>query len=240
MLRTTATRVEEQWAPRERAASLSRLARRFGAAGSMLVAVSLLVACASDGKTQSAANDPADKPADPEASASEAGRVKIPAAVVSQLDAWVAKDAMLLGEVVEIDATRVPFGDGQIGIEASRETDEQGRRLVERTESTDTGSRVVTVTLVNRSGMKTVQTLFPKVRLGGARTFVATDRLVLRYVPSPGADRPIVFTAVASGKARLLESDPDRKVLGSTVKVGAEVVRGPEGYRFVPMEESRP
>lgn len=164
----------------------------------------------------------------------------IPATVIAELDAWSERDATLLAKVIEIDATRVPFAEGRIGIEASRETDEQGQRLVERTEETDQATRTVTVTLVNRSGMKTVPSLLPTVRLAGARTFIATDRLVLRYVPSPGADRPIVFSALATGNARLLEHEPERKVTGSVIRVAAEVLQGADGWRFRPLEDVRP
>jgi hypothetical protein len=203
----------------------------------------VLLLCAAAG---CASDDPAREPDRPppraadEAPASGAERISIPAPVMAQLDAWTAKDATLIGEVVEVDATRIPFSEGQIAVEASRETDGSGKRLIERTETTDPATRIVTLTLVNRSGMKTVRSLLPGVRVGGARLFLATDRLVLRYVPGQGAARPVSLTAIARGNARLLEGEPSRKVAGSSIRVGAEIVRGAAGYEFRPLEERQP
>lgn len=191
-------------------------------------AAGLLAACGSGGAGQGGGTR------------ADGGRVSIPAEVTAQLDAWIAREATLIGDVVEVEATSVPFA-GAIAIEVSREVDAQGRRIVERTETTDPATNVRTITLVNRSGFQTAIDALPRARLGTGRQFLATDRLVLRYVPPPGMDRPVSITAVASGRARLVEQETTaRTVRAPAIAIRADVVQGPRGYEFRSSEEKRP
>lgn len=159
------------------------------------------------------------------------GRVAISPLVTSQIEAWIAEETALIGDVIEIDATRVPFAS-QVATESTPETDRAGKRLVDRDEVVDPATGVVTVTLTNRSGFRTTIETLPRLRLGGARQFIARDRMVLRYVPATGTDRPVFFTATAKGDARLIGSVPPKRVTGEIVTVRAEVVEGAGGYEF--------
>lgn len=165
------------------------------------------------------------------------GQVSIRSSTVAELDAWLAQEATLIGDVVEISATRVPFASN-VSVQASTETDGNGRRIVERTDATDPATGAVTITLVNHSGVKTNPKLLPRVQMGG-RQFIATDRLVLRYVPVPGTDHPVTLTAVARGRVSLLESSPVRKVKGTEIVLRADVAKGGADYEFRPAEEVR-
>ena len=171
--------------------------------------------------------------------ADDADRVVIPPEVMSQLEAWMAREVTLIADVIEIDATRLPFAS-QIATEATRETDSEGRRLVERKETIDFATRIATLTLTNRSGFKTTIETMPRIRLGGGRQFIATDHLVVRYVPIEGSSHPVSLTVVAKGKVRLVEASPERRVAGSTIVLRADVVTGPGGYEFRDAEQRQP
>lgn len=170
----------------------------------------------------------------------EAGtRVSIPESVSAELAAWIDREATLVGDVIEIDTTRVPFAS-QIVVAASSEIGRDGRRIVERKDEGDPATGIETVTLTNRSGVSTVLELLPRVQIAGAREFVARNRLVLRYRIAPSADHPVVFVATATGRASLVEAEPVRTVRGSAIRIGADVLTGTRGFEFRPTEERRP
>ncbi|MCE9634180.1 MAG: hypothetical protein K8T90_00615 [Planctomycetes bacterium] len=166
------------------------------------------------------------------------GQVSIRSSTVAELDAWLAQETTVIGDVVEIEATRVPFAS-DLSIQATTETDGAGHRIVERTETTDPATGVVTITISNKSSVKTNLKLLPQVRSGG-RQFVATDRILLRWIPSPSTEHPVTFTAVARGRVTLLESSPLRKVKGAEIVLRADVQRNGADYEFRPGETSRP
>lgn len=210
-------------------------AMRIAAVAAAALATAVVASgCASGGGSAGAGGNAADPPR------AEAGtRISIPPAVAGQLDQWIAREATLVGDVVEIDATRVPF-EGAIAIVASSEVGADGRRVVERRDVGDPATGTLTVTLTNRSGIQTVLEVLPRVQIAGARQFVAREKLVLRYRIAPGADRPVLFVATATGRAILVEVQPDRTTRGSAIRIGAEIATGPSGYEFRPSEERRP
>jgi len=176
---------------------------------------------------------------DPAPAADDPNRVSIPPAVAQQLEDWMARDATVIGDGVVIEATRIPFA-AQVGIESSRDVGEDGRRIVEKREFVDPATGATTVELTNRSGVQTVVDALPRMRLGGGRLFIATDKIVLRYVPASGMDRPVAISVVATGRARLVEATPARRLAGGAIELRADIVRGPAGYEFRQSEERRP
>ncbi len=201
----------------------------------------LLPGCAGGGAETGAGGDARNASSSGSASSASSSddRVAISAAVTSDLNAWSSREASMIGDVVEIDCTRVPFA-AQVVVEVTRDTDSQGRRLIERTDTSDPATGVATLTLVNRSGDRTSLEKLPKVRVNGNRLFVAGDRLVLRYVPSDGAQRPVGISVTATGNARLLEADPPRRVAAPSITIRGEIVPGPGGWMFQDFEGTNP
>jgi hypothetical protein len=191
----------------------------------------LLLGLAAAACSSAGTDAPAPEPPAAEERSDPRNRVSIPADVAAQLDAWMADEATLIADVIEVDATRIPFA-AHVAIEASRETDSAGKRLVERTETSDPATGAQVLTLKNRSGFTTTIETLPRMRLGGGRQFIATDTLVLRYVPSPGTDRPVTFSAVGKGRARLVGGTPPRRIVGDAITVAAEISRAAAGYAF--------
>ena len=171
--------------------------------------------------------------------APDAGRVSISPEVNAQLTDWMGENVTVIADVIEIDATRVPFSS-EIATQATRETDSAGRRIVERLESADPATGVSSLTLTNRSGFTTTIETLPRMNLGGGRQFIARDRLVIRYVPIEGVDRPVSLTATATGDARLIAVAPDRRVTGASIVLRAHIAKGAGGYEFRSAEERRP
>ena len=203
----------------------------------LTVTTLLLASCAGGGADTGSGGSTAGDGGRSESSSDD--RVAISAAVTADLNAWTSREASMIGDVVEIECTRVPFA-AQVVVEITRDTDAQGRRLVERTDSSDPATGVATLTLVNHSGDRTSLERLPKVRINGNRLFVAGDRLVLRYVPSDGARRPVGLSVTATGNARLLEADPARRVAAPSITIRGEIVPGPGGWMFQDFEGTTP
>ncbi len=152
---------------------------------------------------------------------STAKTVVIPKSVVDEMEGFLASPRLLIGEIVEVDLSRNPF--------LSRSAFSLDESSVERTDAADEARGVVTIVLINVSGVKTLMNTLPQVHFEGLK-LVAIDRLVLRYWTRPRAERPIHLRAVARGKA--LFDDDGVLAKGGRIAVDAEVVDRGAGFLF--------
>ncbi len=159
----------------------------------------------------------------PEPSADET-RVRIGAAATRDFDAFLSRDRVVMGAVTEVEMSRTPF----LALTAFA----YDTTAVQRTEARDERTGVLTITLENVSGVRTVYNALPKIELGKT-VFIGLDRLVLRYLTRESAARPIHLRAVASGDAVVRTSDPPSRQRGQRVTLDADVVGNGDEARFV-------
>ena len=155
----------------------------------------------------------------------------------SMLEDWLSRPRTLIGDVVEADLSRKPML-GALSISLPREAGPDGKPIVERIDATDPKTGILSITLINRSGFQTLDAL-PTVRIGTGLTLVGTERVVLRVDGIQPETRPVWALCVAKGRARMVQTAPERRLKGDTIQMGAEVVRGARGYELRESENAR-
>jgi len=145
-------------------------------------------------------------------------RLQIGVDATRGLDDFVSSDRVVLGERTTVDMTRTPF----LAMSAFAVNPDE----VDRRETRDDARGILTITLTNRTGTKTVFSALPRVEIGEL-LFVGVEQLVLRYHMRTDMDRPIFLRAVAERKALYQEKAKERTERGSRVLLEMEV-RGTE------------
>jgi hypothetical protein len=90
---------------------------------------------------------------------------------------------------------------------------------------------MVIISMRNKTGVKTVYSALPKVRIGGL-IFIGVEELELRYAMRPDLSRPIHLDAQAIGKALYRTEEPEAKQRGSRVSLSMEVRGTGDSARF--------
>lgn len=168
-------------------------------------------------RTSTSSGDPLASIEIPEPAAADE-RLQIGMDATRGLNDFVSSDRVVLGEHTTVDMTRTPF----LAMSAFAVNPDD----VDRRETRDDARGVLTITLTNRTGTKTVFTALPRVEIGGL-LFVGVEQLVLRYHMRTDENRPIFLRAVAERKALYQDSAKERKERGGRVLLEMEV-RGTE------------
>ncbi len=195
-------------------------ARRVAVVLLGLAALSAPVACTPGARPRDGRTDRADASDAPAAKGSE---VFVSDADLAPMDAWVRVRRWILGDEVEIDASREYFGSlvsvaTRIG-------------YVKQEIAEEAGVTTTTLTFLGRPEAVDVQTA-PRVLVGTGLTASARKRLVLRLHRTTNPDVPVRFRLVARGKASTGVGD---QVVSRAPELGlgASIRRLPQGgYGF--------
>ena len=158
-------------------------------------------------------------------------RMEIGLEAAAYLDRFVKSRRTLIGDRTVVDMSQTPF----LAMTAFSISPVD----VERRDSIDQASGVMTVSLRNISGVKTVLSALPRIELGGL-LFVGTDELVLRYHMRTDRARPIHLRAVASGRAVYRGEDDGARRAGSRAILSAHVLGEGDAARFAESVEVDP
>jgi hypothetical protein len=150
-------------------------------------------------------------------------RLQIGMDATRKLNDFVSSDRTVMGERTVVDLSRTPFL-GMSAFEVS--TDD-----VERVERRDEARGLVIITMRNRTGVKTVYSALPKVRIGGL-IFIGVEELELRYAMRADRKRPIFLQATAMGKAVYRTENPDSSQRGSRASLSMEIRGLGDAARF--------
>ena len=159
------------------------------------------------------------------APAAEAGDVVLTDADLAKMDGWVKRRRWILGDDVDIVASREYFGPivsitERIGVIRREDTD-QG------------GDAISTMTFTGPKEAIDVQTA-PRVFIGTGLSVMARRRLTLRLLKTHAGDAsvPVRIRINASGKASTGVGDQVAQRADALV-MGARIFRGPDGqYAF--------
>jgi hypothetical protein len=204
----------------------------------LLLSAALLSACAGGGSSASSSSGGSSAP-DPVRTSSSSGdplggveipeiagedeRMQIGMEATRGLNDFVASDRVVLGERTVVDLTRTPF----LAMSAFTVNPDD----VERRESRDDANGVLTITLTNRTGVKTHFPALPRVEIGGL-LFVGVEQLVLRYSMRADARTPIFLRAVAENKALYRHETGNRRERGQRVTMEMRVDGVGDAARF--------
>lgn len=221
---------------------MRRIERR-GSGTAVLAAALVVAGCSSDESERSLILSRTSNEGGTDVSRPPADPSRPPAFVVdpettAQLEEWVARPRTLIGDVVEADLSAKPF-TGWNSISLPRETGPDGKPIVERIDATDPKTGILSITLVNRSGYRTTIDTLPTVRIGTGLTLIGTDRVVLRFDGIQPEQRPIWASVVATGKARMIQTAPERRLAGETIRLATEVVLAGSRYEMKESEAAR-
>lgn len=153
--------------------------------------------------------------------------VTLPRESVRQLDEFLATPRTVLGNRVEISMSRRPFL-GQFMV-----TSPIRGGSVARDEVKDPDLGLLTITLENRSGTRTVLGDMPRVRLGEGLEVVAVDQLVIRVWDRTEESLPVFLEVTGLGDSLYVEEGPPViRQRGAHAEVSARISREGAGYRF--------
>jgi hypothetical protein len=150
-------------------------------------------------------------------------RVQIGMDATRKLNDFVASSRTVMGERTVVELSRTPF--------LAMSAFEVSTDHVERIERRDEARGLVIISMRNKTGVKTVYSGLPKVRIGGL-IFIGVEELELRYSMRPDLSRPIYLAAQASGKALYRTEEPVTKQRGSRVNLAMEVRGTGDSARF--------
>lgn len=181
------------------------------------------VACTPGSRTRGGRGEGRDRPAPADPSGGGGGEVFVSDAELAPMDQWVKQRRWILGDQVEIDASREYFGAivsiaTRIGF-VKQEINEAG------------GVTTTTLTFLGRPEQVDVQTA-PRVLVGTGLTVTARRSLTLRLHRTTNPDLPVRFRLVARGKASTGSGDLVAQ-RGDQLGIGASLRRLPGGgYAF--------
>ena len=157
-----------------------------------------------------------------------AGRtVTLPRESIAQLDAFLATPRTVLGNRVEISMSRRPFLAQFMVSSPIR------GGSVARDEVKDPDLGLLTITLENRSGTRTVLADMPRVRLGEGLEIVAVDQLVIRVWDRTEESLPVFLEVTGLGDSLYVEEGPPVvRQRGAHAEVSARISREGTTYRF--------
>lgn len=141
-------------------------------------------------------------------------RLQIGMDATRKLNGFVSSDRTVMGEHTVVDLSRTPFL-AMSAFEVS--TDD-----VERIERRDEARGLVIISMRNRTGVKTVYSALPKVRIGGL-IFIGVETLELRYAMRTDRSRPIFLQAQAAGKAVYRTENPPSSQRGNRASLSMEI-----------------
>lgn len=207
--------------------------------------VPLLSACASDEAARAGGSAPGDyaraveAAGAPERSTPTAGptgaaprapagrSVVLPKTSVEQLEAFLDEPRTVLGNQVEISMSRRPF------LARFMVTSPIRGGAVARDEVKDASLGLLTITLENVSGTRTVLGNMPRVRLGDGLEVVAVDKLVIRVWDRTEESLPVFLEVTALGDVLYVEEGPPVvRQGGGHGKVGANISGSGSTYTF--------
>lgn len=171
---------------------------------------------------------PKDAPPNP-----NAGAGPVPDSARDDLAAWLAREAVLIGDEVEIDCTRKPFL-AELAVPAA------GSPGVRTTQSTDPATGASVIVMEATAGVIDDLDSAPSVRFSAGFAAYARKKLTLRIHPSAARTRPAFLDGTASGRATYFCTRPAKRFQGSRVGVSAEISDDGTGFAFHDRERASP
>lgn len=163
----------------------------------------------------------------PTGAASTGRTVTLPRESIAQLDTFLATPRTVLGNRVEISMSRRPF------LAQFMVTSPIRGGSVARDEVKDPDLGLLTITLENRSGTRTVLADMPRVRLGEGLEVVAVDQLVIRVWDRTEESLPVFLEVTGLGDSLYVEEGPPVvRQRGAQTEVSARISREGGTYRF--------
>lgn len=155
--------------------------------------------------------------------------VSIPEEVMARLMKFVNGPKMVIGDRIEIDATRIPF---QVAMVPLADPD-----LVEVTELSAPKLKAMGIVMRSRAELPVVEGDFCHLRLGDGVDIVGSREIVTRTYNEVDPDRPAFLTLKASGHAVYKDLRTGERREASTIVLRIEIVK--ENGRLVYRESIR-
>jgi hypothetical protein len=143
---------------------------------------------------------------------------------VEQVEEFVGREQLLLADRVEIDASADPFF-ATTAVVADPEA-------VEKLEAVDADKRISILRLRNRTGQENIESVLPKIRVGGGFLVVATKEILVRFHQTVRAPRPIFLDISARGRVVYRDTHAPEPVRADGLGLTIEVREEGEGYMF--------
>lgn len=203
-------------------------ARGLVAAATAALAVVGVASCAGTSAPPRLGGIPQEAPRSP-----SAGQGPVPESARDALAAWLAREAVLIGDEVEVDCTRKPFL-AELAVPTG------GTSGVRTTQTTDPRSGATVIVMEAVGGEIADLDAAPSVRFGAGFSAYARKRLTLRVHASADSARPAFLDGFAQGRATYFCRQPAKRYQGSKVGVVAEISDDGGGFAFRDRERASP
>jgi hypothetical protein len=150
--------------------------------------------------------------------------VKLPPEVMKELIGFVNRKHFLLADLIEVDASRVPFQSAMVPVNDDR--------YVESVEMGNVEENAVGMLLRSRTKRPMVSRDRPTLQVGDGLMLVAATEIMVRTYNKVDRKRPVFLLIQGIGHAVYRDEATGKRTEKDAIAIRAEVITGKDGYEF--------